>query len=70
MKCYIETRLPATGKKHYGCVVSEQDYHERGPHSYSHKTAEFKTRAEAAAAAREWADEHGYSIYSVDEIAV
>jgi hypothetical protein len=69
MKCYLETRLPVKGNKHYGRVVTEQDYRERGPHAYSHQTAEFGTKREALAAAREWAEERGYAIYSVDEIA-
>jgi len=69
LKCYLETRLPVKGNKHYGCVVTEQDYRERGPHVCTHKTREFSTKREALAAAREWAEEHGYNVYSVDEIA-
>ena len=68
MKCYLTAKRTARGC-YYGMVVSEQDYHERGPHACSHATPTKRSRDEALAAAREWAEEHGYSIYSVDEIA-
>jgi hypothetical protein len=68
MKCYVTaTYLPGSGW--VGRVVSETDYHERGPHARSHQTEGRETEEDAKAAAREWAEENGYSIYSVDEIA-
>jgi len=65
--CYINV-TPAKGGW-VGQVITRQDYHERGPHARTHQTLIYKDYDNAKAAANEWADEHGFSIFSVDDIA-
>lgn len=69
MKAYINTLNLGAGNGFVAQVVSEQDYHERGYASHAHQSKRHPTPEGAKAAATEWAEENGYSIYSVDEIA-
>lgn len=50
-------------------VISEQDFHERGPFAHSYRTAICARQDQAEADAKEWAEENGYYIYHVDDIA-
>lgn len=70
MKAYIKTHYEG-GRGFFCCVVSEQDYHERGPHSHSHRTqiSTQETAVQAQAWALSWAEKNGYTITSLAGVA-
>lgn len=67
-KAYIEDPIKVSGG-YVARVVDDQDYHERGPHAHSHETDVHKTKELATAAAKGWAEKHGFTITSADEVA-
>jgi hypothetical protein len=74
MKCYIATaianpRADVADLEWTADVVTESDYHERGPHAHSHRTGPHGDVGTAKDMAKEWAEERGYTVVSVDDIA-
>jgi hypothetical protein len=68
MKAYIDTHYEG-GRGFYCDVVSEQDYHEGGPLARSHRTEMRDAASTAEHEAKQWAQRHGYTVASVDEVA-
>jgi predicted Zn-dependent protease len=62
MKAYLDCRAGEVKHTHVGEVVTSQDYHERGPHAYSHRTEPKPTINEALDAAAEWAKSQNLEI--------
>jgi hypothetical protein len=70
MQAYIDTHY-AAGRGFYCDVVTEQDYHDGGPHARSHRTevSSADTAAEAEGWASEWAKRNGYEVTNCDAVA-
>lgn len=66
MKAYCDENMD--NDRFVVLVVTEQDYHERGPHAYS-----FRATSDSLGKAREhanaWAKRNGYTMATVDEVA-
>jgi len=66
MKAYID--INKDRNKFVSFVVSEQDYHEGGPHAHSFRFVGDSLK-EAELSAEAWAERNGYTIATVDEVA-
>ena len=66
---YIDTQKAHKGRKYFSKVVSWQDYHERGPFSYTYVCGPYAHAADAIRDACEWAIDHGYSVQSAERVA-
>lgn len=74
MKCYITTkcinpRADVADMEWTADVVTEQDYHNGGPHAHSFRTGPHADVNTARDMAKEWAEENGFRVYSADEVA-
>jgi hypothetical protein len=49
-------------------VVSEQDYHQRGPMAHSFRTGPRELPTNARKEAEDWAHQNGYLVVPVEEI--
>jgi hypothetical protein len=65
MKAYVSTEKHGV-RAWTADVVSEQDYHQRGPHARSHRTEPHALPTTARKAAEDWADRNGYRIVPVE----
>jgi hypothetical protein len=65
---YVDTQKDSRGK-FSAKVVSWQDYHERGPFSYTYVCGPYSHAADAIRDAVEWAIDHGYSVQSAERVA-
>jgi len=68
LEAYIQFRTVSNGARRASAgadqealVISDQDYHERGPFAFSHRTAS-GTRDQVREAAEAWATRNGYEI--------
>ena len=68
MKAYIDSKGKSPNGMFYAEVVSEQDYHDGGPHAHSYR-AFAKTQEAARHDCEFWCHKHGYTEASVDEVA-
>lgn len=66
MKAYIT--YDAQGSAGYVAkVITEQDYDERGPHAYSHKTVVCENWLTAIGHAHDWALRAGLKVVSLED---
>lgn len=66
MKAYIDINMDHA--KFVAFVVTERDYHERGPHAHSFKFVGDSLN-EAELSAKAWAERNGCEITSIEEVA-
>lgn len=67
MKACISLTLTSAGS--IARVVSEQDYHERGPHACSYETPAQQRPDTAYRIAARWAQRNGYTVVPVNVVA-
>ena len=67
MKAYITTAKHAV-REWTADVVTEQDYHQRGPHAHSHRTDACVLPTTARKLAEDWCDKHGYRVVTAEQI--
>lgn len=64
---YIDKKGKSPNGFYYAEVVSEQDYHDGGPHAHSYR-AFAKTQDFAVHACEYWCHENGYAVVPSEEI--
>jgi pantothenate kinase len=67
--CYIDTPTKDAANWWTARVVTDQDYHERGPHAHSHQSIPLPTRGAAERECHQWAEAHGYTVVTASEVA-
>lgn len=67
MKAYVSTEKHGV-RAWTADVVTEQDYHERGPHAHSFRTPAHPLPTTARAEAEAWASRNGYRVVPVESI--
>lgn len=68
MKAYIDNKGKSPSGLFFAEVVTEQDYHDRGPHAHSYRGFG-KTQEDATHDCEFWVHKNGYELATVDGVA-
>jgi len=67
MKAYVATEKHGV-RAWTADVVTEQDYHQRGPHAHSYRTEPYALPTTARMQAEDWATRNGYTLVTSEQI--
>jgi hypothetical protein len=68
MKAYIDNKGKSPNGMFYSEVVTEQDYHDGGPHAHSHR-AFGRTQEDAQDSCELWIKKNGCELADVEQVA-